>query len=294
MYTPAHRLIFFGGIALAVGLTFLVIFFPWLSFRTVAPLRQVFIRAGGGFSIPLVANENGPSPTTARHLSAFLHQRLPCDARVAQVAIATAAFFFPCLICFRAARETVRIEMRLAETIISPESSRLATASGLVSSVSGSVSGRDPSSKVTSRRADGGRGPRQHKRSGSQTPSEAGSDLRSLAESLVRGESSALPSQRPNPEIEASQRVQGDEIKVSSSCPSPSAAVLPYAAAAISLATYLFLPFSKTSESDVTRVLFPLLPLTLLTVAKGDEWGGGAGKVDWEWIILSNNVGTFR
>lgn len=287
-------MIFLGGVALAVTLTFLVIFFPWLSFTTVASIRQVFARLGAALSSPL-PTEDGPLPLRAWHVSELLHRHLPFDAKIARIAIAAVALLFPCLICFRAARETVRIEMRLAETVDSPDLSQLAGTSKFASSVSGSVSGRNQGTKSSSRTADAGRSHRQHKRSGSQTPSEAGSDLRSLAESIVRGESSALPSQRIGRETDLSQQhAKGDEIKVSSSCPSPSAAVLPYAAAAISLATYLFLPSGKTYESDVTRVLFPLLPLTLLTVAKGDEWGGGAGKVDWEWIVLSNNVATFR
>lgn len=116
--------------------------------------------------------------------------------------------------------------------------------------------------------------------------SEAGSDLRSLAESIVG--------------IEGGESVHKGHTataialpRVSSSCPSPSAAVLPYVASSVSLAIWLFSPVAVATDTTTSAVLYPLLPLTLLLSSKGDPWGGGSSANDWEWAMLANNVGVF-
>ncbi|PWN34196.1 ALG6, ALG8 glycosyltransferase, partial [Meira miltonrushii] len=75
---------------------------------------------------------------------------------------------------------------------------------------------------------------------------------------------------------------------LSQAAPAPSEAVLPYALLSTSLAFFLF--GFQTHEKSI---LIPLLPMTLLISVKADEWGGGAGKTDWEWAILMNNVSLF-
>lgn len=133
------------------------------------------------------------------------------------------------------------------------------------------------------------------------TLSESGNDLQGLAESIVRG-SSAIPSKDVVERPAIAGRSRGGDISppvvVSSTCPSPSAAVLPYAASAVGLAFHLIGPVWNSgwtlSGSGDLGINFSLLPLTLLLVAKDDDWSGGANRADWQWAVFANNVGIFR
>lgn len=241
-----------------------------------------------------------PTPTLLERLNAeMLHGRL----NIAQVPLMLTGFLclWPCLILYRAAKETVLIENFLHEGVAASNSSAPALSSSQPKSTSALDTPRksEVSVSVKSRKSAG------TKLAGA-APSEAGSDLRSFAESIVRGG----PAVEEGPGPVQGQLKSGDEDeeegerdddeaakgrartrtpRISSSCPSPSAAVLPYVSCAIGLCIWLFsaVVFSPSS------ILFPLLPFTLLLVAKGDSWGGGSYSNDWDWSMLMNNVSTF-
>lgn len=172
----------------------------------------------------------------------------------------------PCVHLFAAAVETVRIEMFLdqdlqRQIIVSEKRQR-------EGSVAGSV--KTSRTRAQSRAA----------------PSEAGTELASILSGHRGSNMPRFSESKVNGRIEGSL-LQPAPLTTSSS-PSPAASVLPYALLSTSLAFYLF--GFQTHEKSI---LLPLLPLTLLITTKGDEWGAGAGKTDWEWAILTNNVATF-
>lgn len=181
---------------------------------------------------------------------------------LAKLSLATTllVILLPCVQLFAAAAETVRLEMFLYD-----DAKRQLAASER-RRIEGSVAG---SSKA------------RHRKRSQAAPSEAGSDLASILSggrgtSTVRGQearSCGLPEKR---------------VATASSSPSPAASVLPYALLSTSLAFFLF--GFQTHEKSI---LLPLLPVTLLISTKGDEWGAGAGKTDWEWAVLTNNLAVF-
>lgn len=141
---------------------------------------------------------------------------------------------------------------------------------------------------------------RRRTRAPSAAASEAGSELTALL-SVTRGDTS-LPnssslrfdlaeqsSKSRDRYLNNSSSSSGPQRAIASSTPSPSALLLPYGLLSTSLTFFLF--GFQTHEKSI---LIPLLPLTLLMGAKGDDWGGGANEVDWEWAVLGNNVAVFR
>ncbi|CAO1637556.1 unnamed protein product [Sympodiomycopsis kandeliae] len=221
-----------------------------------------------------------------------------------QCAVALLLCAWPCLILARAAKETVLIENFLNQgaTDVKTESKKLSPAGVPRSSSSVLNTPRKSEAGMSSVASvkRNGKPSNTHATANPPAPiSEAGSDLRSFAESIVRG---GTQDQKANAAQEKDIRDQGDGdegddgprsgMKVSSSCPSPSAAVLPYVSSAVSLGLWLFWP-GTTSGFFSSTILAPLLPLTLLTVCKGDSWGGGGTSSDFEWSMLANNVATF-
>lgn len=235
-----------------------------------------------------------PSSLLARLDDVLLNGRLSDHGSVAKVHWALTALlcFWPCLILLRAAKETVLIENFLHE------GSASADAASKKANVGG-PGGASPTLNTPRKSEAGASVARSHARS--KTPgaaSEAGSDLRSFAESMVRGGDSrgdiagaaATAADGDDDEEDNKQRAARQQPRVSSSCPSPSAAVLPYVSCAVTLSIYLFSGVAFSSST----ILFPLLPFTLLLVAKGDSWGGGSTSNDWEWCMLMNNACAFH
>lgn len=273
----------------------LLILWPWLS-PTLLPGALARLTHSS-------ATLHHKGPDASPYLFNWLEHRLALNTsnvsylRWGAVVLATA---YPCLVVFRAAKETVKLEMHLNEDLSArskaspvksisnssalPPSTRVRTTSSIAPSDTGRLGRASVNGDARAR----------SKRAASVAPSDAGSDLHSLAASIVRGgvdapsEVGRCSSHRAAgfAEIDASRRV-------ASSCPSPSAAILPYATLAISLAIFLCWP-SSSSDATSIRILFPLLPLTLLIVAKGDDWSGGSAKVEWEWAVIGNNVAAFR
>lgn len=131
------------------------------------------------------------------------------------------------------------------------------------------------------------------RRAPSAAASEAGSELAALL-NVTRGDTSLSNSASlrfdfsDNPQ-NGKANLNNPARPIASSTPSPSALLLPYGLLSTSMTFFLF--GFQTHEKSI---LIPLLPLTLLMGAKGDDWGGGANEVDWEWAVLGNNVAVFR
>ncbi|CAO1631490.1 unnamed protein product [Parajaminaea phylloscopi] len=286
----------FAGALFGVALTStLLLLGPWLSWASPGGLRSLFINLASA-SAYATSDETMLLGTSASKVfpSAICRRFGGLCAWKQSLALVALALVvaFPCLVSFRAAKETVRIEMCLndglqasgpaAQTHLPNDGKRLPAASATATGAGFA------SSPPTPRKPPAGH------RSPSVAPSEAESDLRSLAESIMRGGSSQAVAPRianTSTTAVAAER----SVRVSSSCPSPSAAVLPYAASTIGLAFCLFAS-PNLHQGDVRQIsslLLPLLPLTLLIVAKGDDWGGGANKADWQWAVFANNLGVF-
>jgi alpha-1,3-glucosyltransferase len=268
-------LICFFGIALATSLTFFFTFRRWLTaFDQIAQvIHRIFPVARGLFE-DKVANVwcfLSVLPLPARYK---LKNALSVKA-LTRLSLASTllAILLPCLHLFAAAAETVHIEMFLGE-----ESRRQVLASEK-RKAEGSVVG---GSSVTGRR------PRQVSMM-SVAPSDAGSEMQSvtIAQSV---RSSVFPAAQDNVDARASKPTSSGlaQRTMASSSPSPAASVLPYALLSTSMAFFLF-----GFQTHEKTILLPLLPMTLLMSVKNDEWGGGAGKVDWEWAVLMNNVAVF-
>lgn len=198
---------------------------------------------------------------------------------LAKVSLATVlvVILLPCVHLFAAGAETARIEMSLnedAQKLKAASERRMASASTTAGS-------------TTARRRKDGRGKRRAM--SNAAPSEVGSEIASV---LSGGGAGGHDADKSSPDfVLANGSVLGNEIStkpVASSTPSPAACVLPYALLSVSLAFFLF--GFQTHEKSI---LLPLLPLSLLISAKGDGWGAGAGKEDFEWAMLGNNVGAF-
>lgn len=67
--------------------------------------------------------------------------------------------------------------------------------------------------------------------------------------------------------------------------PPPTAVLLPHALFTSAMAFFLF-----AFQVHEKGILVPLMPLTVLMGARE----AGYGRMDWEWAVLLNNVGTFR
>lgn len=195
---------------------------------------------------------------------------------LAKVSLATVlvVILTPCIHLFAAGAETARIEMSLNE-----DAQKLRDASERRQASTSTTAG----STTARRRRDGAKG----RTMPNAAPSEVGSEIASV----LSGGGGGRDAERPSSEMTAVDRatsVLGNSKPVASSSPSPAACILPYALLSVSLAFFLF--GFQTHEKSI---LLPLLPLSLLISAKGDGWGAGAGKEDFEWAMLGNNVGAF-
>lgn len=280
-------LICFIGIGLATTITFAVVFRPWLT--SLAQLGQIIHRIfplARGLFEDKVSNVwcfMSVLPLPPRYklknaLDATTLARLSMATTLATIAL-------PCAHLFAAAAETVHIEMFLNED------SKVQQQKAERRKAEGSVAGSVTTARQRSRLA-GSRG----------APSETvGSEIASVLEgtrsqggAFSPTESALARTERvgngdsSRPGLSGSTR-QDTAYLVASSSPSPAASVLPYALLSTSLAFFLF--GFQTHEKSI---LLPLLPMTLLMSVKADEWGGGAGKTDWEWAVLMNNVAMFR
>ncbi|UZJ56834.1 hypothetical protein CBS101457_006154 [Exobasidium rhododendri] len=261
-------LICFFGLGLATIVTFAGMFHPWLT--DLSQLGQIIHRI-----FPVA---RGIFEDKVSNIWCFLSV-LPIPAQyklrnvisgptLARVSLITTVLMIllPCVHLFAAAAETVRIEVFLNQDIrrqlLASEKRR----------VEGSIAG---SSRARRRKAP------------HAAPSETGSDLASIL-SGNRGCSGTAASTVGGADTTREVNMSTGTPIVASSSPSPAASILPYALLSTSLAFFLF--GFQTHEKSI---LLPLLPITLLITTKGDEYGGGAGKIDWEWAVLTNNLAVF-
>jgi alpha-1,3-glucosyltransferase len=193
----------------------------------------------------------------------FKLRNLISGPALAKVSLVTtlAVILVPCLQLFAAAAETVRIEMFLDHDV------KKQLMASEKRKTEGSVAGSSRS---------------RRRRTSHAAASEAGSDLASILSGGTRGGEGRRSTSR------IIGTVEQPKAPIASSSPSPAASILPYALLSTSMAFFLF--GFQTHEKSI---LLPLLPITLLISTKGDEWGGGAGKTDWEWAVLTNNIAVF-
>jgi alpha-1,3-glucosyltransferase len=260
MKLSSRSLICFLSIGLATITTFAVVFSSWITDLNQLGqiLHRVFPLARGIFEdkVSNIWCFLSVLPIPAR----YKLRNLISSPDLAKLSLATtlAVILVPCVQLFVAAAETVRVEMFLDQDV------KLQLAASERRKKEGSVAG-----SVRSRKRKTSRAP----------PSEAGSDLASI---LSGGRGTKTETRLDGiPEKQ-------DKMVLASSSPSPAASVLPYALLSTSLAFFLF--GFQTHEKSI---LLPLLPATLLISTKGDEWGAGAGKTDWEWAVLFNNLAVF-
>lgn len=270
-----NRLLCFLSIGLTTILTFGIIFRSWIT--DLDQLGQIIHRI-----FPLA---RGIFEDKVSNLWCFLSV-LPIPARyklrniiseqgLAKLSLLTmiVVIIFPCVHLFAAASETVHIEMFLNEDI------KKQVAASEKRKREGSIAGSSRARK---------------QRHSNMAPSETGTDIGSILSGARGGGGGGGGGGRAssvNRSTEARPYGRSErEINVvsASSSPSPAASVLPYALLSTSLAFFLF--GFQTHEKSI---LLPLLPATLLITSKADEWGAGAGKTDWEWAVLLNNLAVF-
>ncbi|KAK0558080.1 Glucosyltransferase-like protein [Tilletia horrida] len=267
----------FSGLAIFTTLTFVIMFHPWLTSpeQFLQVIHRIFPLARGIFEdkvaniwcflsvLPVV-----PRPLRPKEL--FSVQAL---ARLSMVT--TVLVIIPgCVQLFWAGAETVRVEMEVDEV-------QQRKGKALLNGLDGQTKPHFAASIKAPSSYDGAsvmgavlqtpiKTPRHR---GSMSTTSATPMKHSSTNNANPGNRSLLPQQ---PKQQASI------------CPSPAARILPYALLSTSMAFFLF-GFQVHEKS----ILLPLLPLTLLMCAKGDSWGGGEAKIDWEWAVLGNNVATF-
>lgn len=272
----------FLGLGAATSATFLVAFLPWVGHWQ--SLQQCIVRifplARGLFEDKVA---NVWCFLSVLPLGKYKLHRAFAATTLAKVSlVATLVALLPgCILLFRAAVETCRLEMILDD----------AQAEQVVANVrrrGGSVASGREGTQVGSQRPTSVRESVARSVAPSAHESSRGSlsDRRSTTSgSLFAGSTStwmANGAPRPRPKTrQAPARPQ-------SSSPSPAATLLPYTLLSTSLAFFL-LGFQTHEKS----ILLPLLPLTLLLTTKGDRTGAGAAVADWEWAVLANNVGVF-
>ena len=265
---PERGIVLFCGLGLCVAATFGVVFSPWLTSLTQLGqlTHRIFPLARGLFEdkvsnawcflsvLPL------PQRLKLRNLLS-----VPALARLS-LATTLLAILPGCIMLYAAASETARREMMVDDwKMVDP-----AVGKERRQSVSASSIGR--SARATSPEAETKRTSIVY---GSQRPgSSAGAAGPSISGVLGTGTATA----NGNP-----------DRPVASTLPSPAANMLLYGLASTSMAFFLF--GFQTHEKSI---LLPLLPLTLLLGAKGDQWGGGSTAADWEWVVLAQNVASFR
>ncbi|CAD6981437.1 unnamed protein product [Tilletia controversa] len=270
----------FSGLAIFTTLTFAAMFHPWLTSPQLflQVIHRIFPLARGIFE-DKVANFwcfLSVLPVIPRSLRPKELMSVEALARVSM--ITTLLVILPgCVQLFWAGAETVRVEMETDEV---QQRKSKAGSNGTEAQgrpyYAGSIkapSSYDGASVAGSVLATPLKSTRHR---GSISTASATPMKSSVAGSTTAG---THPSRSLLPQAPRSQ---------ASICPSPAARVLPYALLSTSMAFFLF-GFQVHEKS----VLLPLLPLTLLMCAKGDSWGGGEAKSDWEWAVLGNNVGVF-
>ncbi|KAE8210846.1 hypothetical protein CF327_g5335 [Tilletia walkeri] len=270
----------FSGLAIFTTLTFAAMFHPWLTSPQafLQVIHRIFPVARGIFE-DKVANVwcfLSVLPVIPRSLRPKELMSVEALARLSM--ITTLLVILPgCVQLFWAGAETVRVEMEVDEVqqrkskagSNGPEGQARPYYAGSIKAPSSydgaSVAGSVLATPLKSTRHRGSIS------TASATPMKS-----SVAGSTNIG---VHPSRSLLPQAPRSQ---------ASICPSPAARILPYALLSTSMAFFLF-GFQVHEKS----ILLPLLPLTLLMCAKGDAWGGGEAKSDWEWAVLGNNVALF-
>ncbi|KAK0540209.1 Glucosyltransferase-like protein [Tilletia horrida] len=270
----------FSGLAIFTTLTFVTTFHPWLTSPTqfLQVIHRIFPLARGIFE-DKVANLwcfLSVLPIIPRSLRPKELMSVEALARVSM--ITTVLVILPgCIQLFWAGAQTVKVEMEVDE---------VQQRKGKVSQNGTDAHGRpyfaasikapssyDGASVAGSVMATPLRQPRHRGSISTASATPMKSSVTGGVGASGHSTRSLLP---PPPRQQASI------------CPSPAARILPYALLSTSMAFFLF-GFQVHEKS----ILLPLLPLTLLMCAKGDSWGGGEAKIDWEWAVLGNNVATF-
>jgi alpha-1,3-glucosyltransferase len=270
---PVHpdSLLCFFGIGLATTLTFLAMFRSWLTdFSQLGQIiHRIFPLARGIFEDKV---SNVWCFLSVLPLPAHYKLRnIISGPALAKLSLLTTVLVIslPCMQLFAAAAETVRIEIFLDQDIQHQ----------LVASEKRKVEGSVAGSTKSKRR----------RKASHVAPSETGSDLASILSGTRGGGGGGSTIRGSAIESKLNGHATTEKpMAVASSSPSPASSVLPYALLSTSLAFFLF--GFQTHEKSI---LLPLLPITLLLTAKGDEYGGGAGKTDWEWAVLTNNLAVF-
>ncbi|PWN43940.1 ALG6, ALG8 glycosyltransferase [Ceraceosorus guamensis] len=273
-------LICFTGIGAVTLITTLVLFSPWLYSPSALfqVIHRIFPLARGIFE-DKVSNvwcflSVLPLPQRYKLRNLFEVSSL---AKVSLIATLL-AILAPCAHLYVAASQTVTIEMFLNEGKGAKAArEKLARQRG-----EGSVMGRSAGGRSAGRSERRDRTRSILSVPGAPARSEAGASEGGVAPS-ISGAMSNTGSLFGSSKL----TTVGDQ-EVASNTPSPAASVLPYALLNTSLAFFL-LGFQTHEKS----ILLPLVPLSLLITVKGDEWGGGGGKTDFEWAMLGNNVAVF-
>ncbi|KAN0063395.1 Glucosyltransferase-like protein [Thecaphora frezii] len=293
---PERGLSLFCGLGLSVIATFGIVFAPWLtSLEQIGQIiHRIFPLARGLFE-DKVANLwcflsvlPIPQRFKVRNLLS-----VPALARLSL--LTTLVMILPgCLMLYAAAVETAQREMMVADSKMLEEAmAKSSTRRQSVSSVatlddrlSSPVSPTDakrtaPHTHNRSRRS----GERAASISGSIVAGRGTSEIYSLLAGSTCGGGSGDAVRRPASLL---PQDSAPDQAVASTLPSPAAMMLPYGLVSVSMAFFLF--GFQTHEKSI---LLPLLPLTLLLGAKGDQWGGSSSATDWHWAVLGNNVGAF-
>lgn len=285
-----------SGLGIVLALTILAVFWPWMSLTTLDGLRPMLARIlhhNGSQTPPQERTIPRNSLTFLLTNSAALTSQ---QQSIALLTLGILAAVYPILMLVRAAAETVRIEMFLDEVSLRSAARAQDTSLGPRHEGLGLPGEVTPTSTAKQSQSVQRKAATSH-RASSVAPSEPGSDLRSLAESMMRG-GSEQPTDHPVKDAKHSTigRRSDEARPVSSSCPSPSAALLPYATLAITSAFALSGAsdlVGPTQELETSTVLLTFVPLMLLAVMKGDDWGGGSNRTDWQWAVLGSNACVF-
>lgn len=302
---PMRGVVLFSALAVATSATFLAVFLPWLRIDELGQVvHRIFPLARGVFEDKVASVWCWLSVLP---LGLKLPQLLSITALARLSLCVTLAAILPgCLLLFRAAVESARLEAVVddtqAEQVVAKVRRRTGSAagsthSGATAPLLGARSVRDvpvarsvrslretyatPSLRslrdVTAPVAQPFMPPPRSLRGDAASargdaPVEHGSSHGSESTTLLAG-STGRPVRRWRP---------------ASATASPAAAILPYTLVATSLAFFLF--GFQTHEKSI---LLPLLPITLLMTTKDDRVAGGGAASDWAWAALANNVGMF-
>lgn len=277
----------FAGLACVTTATFVSVFAPWLrSWTDLAQvIHRIFPLARGLFE-DKVANvwcALSVLPVGAK----WKLQHMFHVSTLAKLSLVTVllAILPSCVLLFLASIESVYRESIMDDAQAEQVVAKVRRHAGSV------ASGKSYSRLASSMRDDGGCA---RSLAASVHDSSRGSDRHSVASgSLLAGSTSTLMRgadghSRPSASITPTMTAIRPTSHRSSVTPSPAAELFPYTLVSTSLAFFLF--GFQTHEKSI---LLPLLPLTMLMTVKGDRTGAGAVAADWEWAVLTNNVGMF-